>query len=113
MNKNTIQLKSKLTSIHPLVTGNFSLIFKTQELTSEDKMSILAYHQKEGTLLFQEEESNKNITAIDETEQTQLQRIKAQLKSKYDKDNIKQPFQDWYIEQLSIIIKLIREDKLL
>lgn len=113
MEDNILNVNAKLTSVHPLINGNFSLIFKTEELTTENKMSILQFHQKEGSLTFTEVLTNKNIQTIEDTEQTQLQRLKAQLKLKYDLLDTNIPFQEWYTNQLGIIIKLIREDKIL
>ena len=113
MNDKNITLKAKLTSIHPLVTGNFSLIFKTEDISIEDKMSILYYHQKEGTLSFTEKEQDKQIKIKNISEQTRYQRIKAQLKAKYDIEDTTEPFIEWYNKQLDIIIKYIRDNKIL
>jgi len=114
MKDDNIELEAKLTSIHPLINGSFSLIFRTNSLESSDKLSILQYHQKTGKLYFSKDTVKDNkVSRIDNTEQTQLQRLKTQLKQKYDILNINKPFQEWYIEQLNDVIKSIRDYKII
>ncbi len=114
MKDDNIELEAKLTSIHPLINGSFSLIFKTNPLEDTDKLSILQYHQKTGKLYFSKGNvKDSKVSRIDNTEQTQLQRLKTQLKQKYDILNINEPFQEWYIEQLNDVIKSIRDYKII
>lgn len=108
METNSFTIKSKLTSIHPLVSGGLSMIFRTEELDSMEKGKMLAFHTREGIVTF--EVDNTDITSIT-TEQSQIQRLRAILKKEYNMTDKSKTFEDWYIDRLENIIKLIKDNK--
>ena len=96
-------INAKLASIHPLVNGSFSLIFKSKELDRDTKNSILDFHQLEGSLVFTEKDTKINIVESS-TEQSIHQRLRAKIYSLYETTDKKITAEEYYIQTISNLI---------
>lgn len=96
-------INAKLASIHPLVNGSFSLIFKSRELDRDTKNNILDFHQLDGNLQFSQQELSKDIVESS-TEQSINQRLRARIYSLYETTDKKLSQEEYYILTISNLI---------
>lgn len=109
--KNVLNINAKLTSIHPLVNGSFSIIFRSKELDRENKNNLLDFYQLTGSLIFAEEEVKKDIIEIQTgNEQSITQRLRARIYSLYEKSDKKLTQEQFYIEKITQIISNLEEE---
>ena len=105
-------LAAYLTRVNPLKDRSMSLTFHTQELNTEEKVSILNYLGSQGWLLFRDNEIKDEEVPQEDSDlepKTQSQRIRACLFLLWRQNGEKGDFQEYYKMQTEKIINHLKE----
>ena len=104
----TFQAPAILTSISHTTDGGLRLGFSTNELTPEDKLSAVLFHQKFGYILFKEnpfQESEIPQEDAEDKTKTPSKRLRAVLFKLYQQSGgKKEEFEIYYRQQVEKII---------
>lgn len=107
-----IQIPASLEGITTLKDGGLSLRFQTQELSDEDKLTVMRYLQEFGWLLFAaQEHEDTELEAIrkDVGGKSPSQRLRAVLYVSYQQGSQDRTFEQYYSNQMEQIINQIKQ----
>lgn len=108
-----IKVPATLDGASTLKDGSMSIRFHTQELSSEDKVTIINYVQGFGWLLFDTYESidlPKESPHREAGDKTPSQRLRSVLFVLWQQKYSDIPFDTWYVQQVEKIINRIKEE---
>lgn len=104
----TFQAPAIVTGIRPLKDGGMSVTFHTNELTLNDKIILLDFHQKFGFVLFKENEfTGEEVPKEDapnDNLKTSSQRLRSVLYRYWEHLSSEKDFEVFYREKMEYII---------
>lgn len=106
------QAPSYVDGVSPLKDGGLSVRFHTQELTNEEKLTILNFYQSFGYLLFKENQfSEEEIPKEDAPEEgkSQSQRLRGVIYLVWKQQNKEPDFEKFYRRQTEGLIQQYKE----
>lgn len=107
------QVSAQLNSIRFTADKGLSLMFHTQELSNEEKVSIGEYHYEQGWLCFKPNEWKDEELPTSEAkldgQKTPSQRLRGVIFKYWKQQEGRGDFEDFYRKQLEVFIDKIKE----
>lgn len=111
----TFQIPAIIEGVSPLKDGGLSIRFHTNEVTTQEKVTVMEFYQKFGWLLFSEQEHDEHMTLEEARRDTggksPAQRLRAALFVLYKQSNRNDlTFEEFYLRYMEQFIDRVKEN---